>query len=344
MKKIIYILLLAFFLNEAKGQDPAFSQFYVSSMYLNPSLVAAEDAYVLTSNYRSQWGSVSMPYKTQQVSVMMPIDKVFNHGYDRQHLGGAGISVLNDRAGDGNLKVLGVNLNLGYRIWMDWDKNHLLVAGMQAGFVQKKIDYTNLVWGDQYNPSGIDPTSNELTYKDGVFYPDFAAGFTYFFKPETALKAGGVNGYFGGSMYHINEPDESLVQGVSSQLSRIYKFHGGVTYAVTDKYRISPDMMFLYQKNITHVNFGIYNAYRAFDGRKGILTDTDVIGGLWLRTKDAAIASIGLSNYGYTIAFSYDYTLSALREVNKGRGAFEIGLVLKKPMDNRKKFVLVPKF
>jgi hypothetical protein len=60
MKHFLRIALLyALGLGSLRAQDPVFSQFYTSSMFLNPALSGFEKDVVLGLNYRSQWTGVN---------------------------------------------------------------------------------------------------------------------------------------------------------------------------------------------------------------------------------------------------------------------------------------------
>jgi hypothetical protein len=52
-----------------------------------------------------------------------------------------------------------------------------------------------------------------------------------------------------------------------------------------------------------------------------------LIGGLYYRHKEAIIPLVGLGWRDYTFTFSYDATMSSLKNYNNSRGAFEFSLV-----------------
>jgi hypothetical protein len=55
--------------------------------------------------------------------------------------------------------------------------------------------------------------------------------------------------------------------------------------------------------------------------------DYQLIGGLYYRHKEAIIPLIGLGYKDYTFTFTYDATISDMRNYNNTRGAFEFSLV-----------------
>ncbi|MFC2152310.1 type IX secretion system membrane protein PorP/SprF, partial [Bacteroidota bacterium] len=61
---IIYICLAVSFVLNANGQDPQFSQFYSSPLYLGPSLAGAAEQSRLIANYRNQWANLPQAFST----------------------------------------------------------------------------------------------------------------------------------------------------------------------------------------------------------------------------------------------------------------------------------------
>ncbi len=55
MKYIKLMVILAFVVSAGKTQDPQFSQFYSSPLYLAPSFAGATDGGRGILNYRDQW-------------------------------------------------------------------------------------------------------------------------------------------------------------------------------------------------------------------------------------------------------------------------------------------------
>ena len=70
--------------------------------------------------------------------------------------------------------------------------------------------------------------------------------------------------------------------------------------------------MMVYQAKASEINLGLYGAY-TFNPEKTLPTTAFI--GAWGRTKDALIAMTGLKWGHYQLAFSYDFTLSTLRDV-----------------------------
>ena len=77
--------------------DPHFTQNYTYPMYVNPALTGSSDGeYRVSSIYRTQWGSISNPYRTIGVSFDARTNKNIAFG----------VNLLNQSAGDGGFNYL----------------------------------------------------------------------------------------------------------------------------------------------------------------------------------------------------------------------------------------------
>lgn len=346
MKKslILVLITLLLIMTKAVAQDASFSQYYASSMYLNPAMAGTEPTVAFLSNYRQQWRSIVVPYVTSQVSIIHPI--ISPIGGRNLHVGGVGLSLLNDLAGDGNFKTTGVNLNGAYNLYLTQEESQILTFGVQLGVVQKRIDYTNLQWGEQYNPYiGFDATVNpEIGVNAGKTYADVSAGFIYNFVGYRK-QPNPVTGFIGLAAYHLSSPNESFYNTMVAKLPRLYKLHGGLNILAGERIKISPNALWMYQGNRMLTNVGMYVTFNLYEKNETnkTLSPSELIFGGWYRMKDSFIFSAGVSNECYTVAVSYDINSSNMRSYTQGRGAFEISLSVRKARDTRFKRFNTPR-
>lgn len=344
-EKIFKVLAFSIFtVANVNGQDAHFSQYYSSELYLNPALAGSEPDMVFSSNYRTQWRSIVLPYTTSQISLIKPFR---SPGVKAKHWGGAGLSFYNDRAGDGNFKTLGVNATFAINIQLsDNNGGSFLSFGVQGGIIQKNVDYTNLEWGAQFNPYvgfdvTVDPGEGQLG--DSRLYPDVNAGLVYYYNAEQDFNAKKTAGYFGVSSYHLNNPNESFISGVEAKLPLLYKFHGGILFPVSPKIKLSPNVLGMYQRDVYHINGGLYMTWHLFESSNPVLQGADVILGAWYRYRDSFIFSTGLAHKNYTLGFSYDFNSSNLRTFTQGRGAYEISLTIRKRTEKPLMIIATPR-
>jgi type IX secretion system PorP/SprF family membrane protein len=333
IKQVRFLLtgvILSGCINIGLAQDATFSQYYASALYLNPAMAGTMPYLQFSSNNRTQWRSIVVPYVTNQISLIAPI---YTKDVRRNHIGGIGFSFYNDRAGEGNLKANGFNLNAAYNLWLSANRMQVITFGLQAGFIQKTIDFTNLQWGSQYDPyvgfSATNIPADQLKVKRNKTYGDVGAGIMYNFNVNRDYTNKGFSGYVGFSAYHLNQPNESLIEGLNSPLPILYKGHLGFEVHAAKRLNISPNVLFMMQNNIQQLNAGMYLTYLYPEQTKALAPTYIILGG-WYRLNDAYIVSAGFGNDKYTLGFSYDYNSSSLRTNTQGKGAYEISLSVRR--------------
>jgi type IX secretion system PorP/SprF family membrane protein len=336
IKQVKFFLTGVIFLGvifECGAQDAAFSQYYASALYLNPAMTGTQPYLTFSSNNRTQWRSIVIPYVTNQISLIAPI---YNKDVRKNHVGGIGFSFFNDKAGESNFKTNGFNINAAYNLPLTASHTQLLTFGVQGGFIQKSIDFTNLQWGQQFNPYiGVQSmiVQDQATIKSNTLYPDISAGLMYNFNSSKDYTTTGFSGYAGLAAYHINKPNESMVKTINNSLPILYKAHIGFEVKAGNRVNISPNALFVQQSNLQQLNGGMYLTY-LFPGQTKALAPTYVVFGTWYRLKDAFILSAGFGNDKYTLGFSYDYNTSSLRYNTQGRGAYEISFSIRRVKSN----------
>ncbi len=334
---------LSLFGSGLKAQDATFSQYYASSLFLNPALVGNYEVLALNSAFRSQWSTAVQPYITTQVSLVTPLKQ---RGFRKKHYGGAGLTFYKDRAGDGNFTTNSVMGSFAYNFPMDRKKLRVFSVGGQLGVVQKNFDFTRLEFGSQFNPQvGFDPTIDpgEVNFKNNIIYPVFNLGILFYYNPKQSYLFTGMSAYNGLVISNVNMPNESFVDGFTSRVPLLIKYHGGFEIHMNSKSDISPNVLVQYQAGNLQVNGGLYYTYRMFDTPLGLLAKTDFVVGAWYRFGDAAIISLGLDNQYYTIGFSYDFNANNLSRVTGGLGAYEVTLTLRQAKEKKRRRFSTPK-
>src|SRR5215212_6479304 len=95
---ISYLFMVAAYTLQA--QDIHFSQYYATPLTINPSYTGSfAGDYRAGLNYRQQWGSVTVPYKTFDFYG----DFNFKKKAFRKASFSAGLCIVSDKAGDGDL-------------------------------------------------------------------------------------------------------------------------------------------------------------------------------------------------------------------------------------------------
>jgi len=297
------------------GQDPVYSQYFNSPILLNPAFAGNTYGPNFTANYRNQWPAFDA-YTTYSV------------GYDQRFEtfnSGIGMYILADDAGAGSLKNTKISGMYSYRLSIDRVSN--IRFGLEASYVQSRLDWNKLVFFDQLDPQfgavgpdGVRFPSNEVppdADKVSSSYIDISTGVLYY-NPRF---------YAGVSFSHLNGPDYSffddernvdanlplrttIMLGYQHTLLKPARYHYGTF--------IAPSLLYARQGDFSQLNVGaLFNFNQLFFGG-------------WYRLSgkngDAAIGSVGWRYEYIRFSYSYDFTLSDLG-INSG-GSHEIGITV----------------
>lgn len=317
-RRNLFILIFLGSMVHLSAQDLHFSQFMNSPLSTNPANTGfiPDGDYRIGINYRNQWSSImAIPYKTMSAFGDAQIMR------DRFETGwiGAGALILRDVAGSGNLTSTKVYGSLAYHQLID--AGSLVSAGFNVGWANKQINTTNLKFPDQFDGRFFDsklPTAVALSYNN-ISYLDVQLGVNYAYFPNEAMY---LNAGF--STHHVNTPRESFFSTDSAD-NRVQMRHIGFingSFLLNDQWIINPNIYFTTQARSYELVAGM-NAHYNLSGDG----ENQLIGGLYYRHKDAVIPMIGLQWKDIRATFTYDATISTLKNYNNTRGAFEFSLI-----------------
>jgi len=311
------------------GQSPVFSQYYATSLYLNPALSGLEKDIYMGMNYRSQWSNVGLPFTTFQFSFIKPI---LRPGTRVKHLGGVGATFLNDVAGPNKeFKSQAIMLSGAYNFHLTRYGNNILSVGIQTGVWQQRVNYSNLQWSTQYSAAlGFDGSlaGENGSLNNQVFNPLLNAGIMWFYTSRGRLSTSSISAFSGIAASNIIQPRS--FSGVTHEPSAIlFKLHGGFSSVWNRKLEISPNYLLQYQNHRFQVNLGTYFSYYLQPPHLHNSKSTKVIVGAWYRLQDAFILSTGFSNRSWNLGFSYDTNVSSLSRNFGFANAYEVSLAYK---------------
>lgn len=329
-----HYIILIFLTVGLRAQHYQFSQFYSAPTYLNPAFTGANVCSRATLNYRNQWSGIPGTFTSYQASV--------DHELKAYH-SGVGLQFFSDKAGLGSLQTTQIALLYAYEAKIN-NKIHCR-AGLNAGTMQRKIDYSALTFGDQIVRNGA-ATSVEGFGDGRITYFDAGLGFLAYSRTT----------WLGFAANHINQANQSLLNG-ESILPTELKFHGGYkivleesesTRTVPDQHSITIGYNYKKQKKFNQVDLGVY------------YQQNFLVFGCWYRgipffkpeksyqNNDAVIFLTGVSIDKYKIGYSYDFTLSSISNANT-RGTHELSMSyqfckFKKGKTKKNDLISCPKF
>ena len=235
---------------------------------------------------------------------------------------------MQDSEGASKLRSTSVSAMYSYELRLA--DNLYFRPGFQASYIRREIGfYENLVFANQIDP--LDPTGPLLP---GAAIPGLGDPVGLF-----SLSAGGLlftnNAWLGFTAHHLNEPNQSFVDGLSPLPSKL-SLHAG--------YRISLGQGSM-RRDFTHMSKRRYLTPTINYKKQGPFEQLDlgayfyvepILLGLWYRglpykpvevqsNRDALVVMVGVNLLsGLSIGYSFDYTVSQLG-IQSG-GAHELSL------------------
>jgi type IX secretion system PorP/SprF family membrane protein len=333
MKKTIqHILLVAVgvaMTTVAMAQDPHLSQYFNAPQHLNPALTGGMDYDVRVSgHYRSQWGSVSVPFNTAAVDAEMSI----HQGLSEDDLMGAGIYLMNDQAGDGNLRRTTALLSYSYFKSLGAEGTTYLSLGVQAGVMQQSVDFTKLYFDNQYNGDVLDnsQSSGETSLDKSTFIvPDVSAGIGL-----QAAAAENVNVYGGVSMFHLNEANLSMATTGTALWERKLHAYLGADVMIGETFVVSPRAIYVRQGIHSEINAGVVGKVNFGANRINDDPNAFYLGVMYrIDSRDAVVPMVRFDYGPIGVAFTYDVNMSALTRASGGLGGPELAIIYKANFD-----------
>lgn len=335
MKHNFFTLLLAIvaFSGSLKAQDPHFSQFYLSPLGLNPALTGMfNNDYRVVANYRSQWGSVTVPYQTMSLSA--------DGGFLKKQLGGdfvgGGLYILNDQAGDGNFRNTQLSLNGAYHKSLNYENTSFLTAGVQLGMVQRSLDFTKLFFDNQFDGDninvGLPSGETNLNTNTQTFF-DVGAGLNW------TLVNDKNSFYLGAAAFHLLQPANTFLRNAREVMPRKFTFSGGAELAVGEKFAILPQAVAMIQGPSSQFYLGGMLKYKLGEQRsyKNVSNNAVSFGAIY-RVGDAAVPMLRLDLNNFTLGLSYDVNVSSLVRASSNQGGPEVAIQYRigEPVKNQK--------
>ncbi|NOT73717.1 MAG: type IX secretion system membrane protein PorP/SprF [Cyclobacteriaceae bacterium] len=294
----------------AFAQDPQFSQYYQSPLYLNPGFTGVTPQQRATFNHRIQWPNLPQAFSTFAASYDIWVDELKS---------GFGILATTDKMGSAGWRTTNVNLLYSYKLRIN-DKI-IFSPGLSFGYGINGLDRSKLRLGDGIefaNGESVDPALYKLGNQQ---YFDFSSGFLVYSKVL----------WFGAAFAHMNQPNLSILNN-ETRLSTKITLHAGARLTLMNGLRTSSRMSyltpsFIYQSQggISQLNIGLnYHIDPVFvgfwyRGKPFEKTSTNTI------QQDAIILQLGMYLDKMTIGYSYDFNTSPLS--TSSGGAHELSIM-----------------
>lgn len=298
--------------------DIHFSQFFNSSVALNPAEAGMDDSDVrVLANYRTQWTSVNSPFKTKALS----IDAGLMEQKLKTEYMGIGLDFFQDQSDETYIKSFGVSSSFSYVTMID--RQSKLSFGLKVGFLQRSIDFSGLIWANQFEGEDFNLIiPPNITYgADKVSAADLGVGVFYKINPMK-----GKIFYAGLAADHLNAPNLAFV-GKEDKYLRKYTMKLGANIGKRNtNVSFLPSVISMLQGKNHYTIFGSDVKYVISSGSRstGINKTVAFTAGGFYRLSDAFYAHVGFSFGDYALSASYDITLSELTLAAGPTGALEV--------------------
>lgn len=309
MRRIYTILLIVFLSSfSAKAQKDEFSQYMLSSLYLNPAYASAYSDLSINLNYKSRQVASSVT-ETAQVSAVFPI-KLDNVS---DNVAGIGIMAFNQKVEGGLLPYNDNGLYLTYsqNFSLGLLGSDLIAIGIQGGYSKASVSAVDLDWGSYYNrysTSGVSYSNPVTEFDNFANKLVINAGVMYYYNRKRNYLLHNYSAYSGISISNLNRPNDSFNQDKDARESMRFKYHGGIELRINNLYLLPNALVEYSRGDEISANAGMHLAYsfestaRFTSSNKGF----QLLLGSWYRLREAFVFLGGVQFNSLAIRGSYD--------------------------------------
>ncbi len=317
MKKHLILCCFLLCATVAAAQQKALYSQYMTNYYLlNPAVTGFDKDLAFKAGFRNQWvgfeGAPTTIYLSAETALFQKKRSRGQRSVKAYH--GAGGYAYTDITGPTTRTAA----LLSYAYHVPLTRDLYLSAGIFAGFQQFRFNPNKIQLAD--NSNAIDPvTSGGML---NAFMPDMSLG-TYLHSNE----------YFVGvSLFQVlgNKFFSVENSNAASHLTRHLFVSGGYHYAVNRTITLSPSVLLKYAHPAPIQADLNLKATKYFTRRQKTKYDDHVWAGLSYRTQDALVGLVGFQfREQYQVSYSYDLTVSPLRNHSSGSHELTVGFRVK---------------
>lgn len=310
----IKILIIFSFITTAfngSGQDPHFSQFYTTPLYVSPSYTGATPRGRAVLNFRTQWINLPKAFTTFLFS--------YDNNFQKKNFG-LGINLFRDQAGTGRIAYTGGSALYSYNFIVR--EKFSIRPGISFSFYQISNDFLRHTFYDQINLDGDNLTVTKDNFINKTqLYPDAAASVMLHTKDY----------WIGFTAHHLLQQNQSLIEAEDIIHEKFTVFAGANVYIgrklSRHKYH-TLSFATIYQKQgpFNQMDFLLmwkkypYAAGLSYRGMPVFDRHVD-----YYRSMDAVTLHLGYNYEEWRFGYSYDLTISKLATATGG--AHEISIV-----------------
>jgi type IX secretion system PorP/SprF family membrane protein len=325
-KEISGFLLGLLAMPYAHAQDPNFSQFFSSPLNINPALTASINAdWRIVSNFRNQWIGPASPYVTGTISYDKKLMQDKIAGVEEKNYLGAGGMMMFDYAMNGIVKSVYASGDLSYSVLLSGgDQQQRLGAGFGAIYGNRYVDFSQLTFEEQFTGSGFNTNlpTGESALSSMKPYLSFSVGMLYSYTTEKS------NLDLGAAIFHFNKPKQTWLDDKNEHLPPRYVAHTNFETYLNEELVLNANAIYQFQREAYYYSAGAALGYFLAPAQNMM-----VHGGMWYWSANAITPYIGLTVDKMQFGFSYDFTVSKLRDAPRQAHTFEFSFIIKGEKD-----------
>lgn len=319
IRNIILIVVCTLCVFIVQAQTPFISQNFNNTQFFNPASVGFGSYNRFSTIYRSQFTNIGRPYKT--IGLNLDFGFLKNDGADMNNLG-FGIQGLSEQILDGILQTNSLTATIADRVFFDDLRTTYLALGIGTTFVNRTIDYSSLIFGDQFvsgrllNGSSLEVLNNNFSKNT------LNVGFLFSRNNYTSFFQLGASSYFinRSSGYNTNKDSVRIsplneFSQVLGQLNYEQIFAGNKTLMIHANYQNRYEDEFVYAGAAIGIPFN-----ETYESTNRIYV------GCFYRTKDAVVPYFGLLFNKYKFGLTYDIYNNDMTTANLKPQTFEFTL------------------
>jgi type IX secretion system PorP/SprF family membrane protein len=236
---------------------------------------------------------------------------------------GASLGMLTDQSLNGAFSSTYVSGSLAYHLQLA--PKHRFGLGMTASYGQRRLDYAELSFGEQFTSGGFDVVglpSGETALASMKPYMTVGAGLRYEYRTQQLRMD------IGGAVYHVNKPKQSFLSDPQQVVPMRYVGQFNLDNNINERLLLSTAIS--YQQQATQSYFSLGGAL-GMDVSNGDRSHVLFVGS-WYRQADALYPFVAVQFGQAQIGLSYDVTLSKQNQQLTDPRSFELSLVLRQKM------------
>lgn len=316
-KSISFLLFATILLCSLKLQaqeEIRFSNFKYNRLFYNPAYAGSSGFMEGVLAYRNQWVGIEGSPETASVSFQAPINYT-----------NSGVGVVAYRNQFGIQSDVAIFLNYAYHIQISHEGK--LGMGLQAGFINKQINWAELDFYDPNISSNLQQSDNIVPDKNiSTWVPNFGVGF-YYYTPDY---------YFSLSIPRLLSNDQPSTEGITNNVSfdsksLFYYLGAGATLPINREIDFSPSVLFV----------GSHKTSNLINVNLDFMHDSGVSVGAGYRSDGTWAGLLGYQ-LSQKLRFSYSYEKSFGNYPTKGYTNHEI--ILNYNLSLRKSQITSPRY